>query len=249
MKMTMIKKALKRFGIAACRFQTLNEEQWSLVRDRDRYDVYQSGLTYHPWERDSSFRRHYDALKTYTLVPVVQCWIIYSLARQALCRDGEVWECGVYRGGTALLLRGLRDELNSKAHLRLFDTFAGMPETDPAKDIHRSGHFCETSLAYVKAVVGEEGTSYHQGCIPRTFEGLEQSSIAFAHVDLDLYDGILESCRFIYPRLVKGGVIVFDDYGYPSCPGARAAVDEFFSGRTEVPLILPTGQALVFKMS
>jgi len=47
--------------------------------------------------------------------------------------------------------------------------------------------------------------------------------------------------------LSVGGFIVFDDYGFPSCPGARAAVDEFFSGKSYFPLCLPTGQALVFK--
>jgi O-methyltransferase len=41
--------------------------------------------------------------------------------------------------------------------------------------------------------------------------------------------------------------MVFDDYGLPSCPGARRAVDEFFARQPEVPLILATGQAVVFK--
>jgi O-methyltransferase len=42
-------------------------------------------------------------------------------------------------------------------------------------------------------------------------------------------------------------LIVFDDHGFPTCPGARAAVDEFFRSLACVPLCLPTGQALVFK--
>jgi O-methyltransferase len=40
---------------------------------------------------------------------------------------------------------------------------------------------------------------------------------------------------------------VFDDYGLPSCPGARAAVDEYFLGTGMQPLVLATGQAIVFK--
>jgi O-methyltransferase len=58
---------------------------------------------------------------------------------------------------------------------------------------------------------------------------------------------VLDCCHFIYPRLLAGGFMVFDDYGFPSCFGARQAVDEFFAGRPEVPLVLPTGQAVVFK--
>ncbi len=41
--------------------------------------------------------------------------------------------------------------------------------------------------------------------------------------------------------------MVFDDYGFPTCPGARQAVDEFFEGTKSVPLVIPTGQAIVFK--
>ena len=48
--------------------------------------------------------------------------------------------------------------------------------------------------------------------------------------------------------MIPGGMIVFDDYGFPSCPGARRAVDEAFANRPEVPICLPTGQALVVKL-
>jgi O-methyltransferase len=47
--------------------------------------------------------------------------------------------------------------------------------------------------------------------------------------------------------MVSGGFIIFDDYGMPSCPGARAAVDQFFADKPEKPLALHTGQALVFR--
>jgi O-methyltransferase len=41
--------------------------------------------------------------------------------------------------------------------------------------------------------------------------------------------------------------MVFDDYGFPTCPGARVAVDEYFRETAAYPLVLPTGQAVVFK--
>jgi O-methyltransferase len=66
-------------------------------------------------------------------------------------------------------------------------------------------------------------------------------------VDVDVYRSILDCCEFIYPRLKTGGVMVFDDYGFPTCPGARKAVDEFFTGKPETPVILQTGQAIVIR--
>jgi O-methyltransferase len=71
--------------------------------------------------------------------------------------------------------------------------------------------------------------------------------IAMVHIDLDIYRSIKDGLEFIWPRLSRGGFAVFDDYGFHSCPGARAAVDEFFQSRQCVPVCLPTGQAVVFK--
>lgn len=68
-----------------------------------------------------------------------------------------------------------------------------------------------------------------------------------AHVDVDIYHAITACCQFIFPRLAAGGFMVFDDYGFPSCPGARLAVDQFFADKKVYPLVLSTGQAIVFK--
>jgi O-methyltransferase len=123
-----------------------------------------------------------------------------------------------------------------------------MPATDSEKDLHQKGDFRDTSLEAVRAYVGNDDLCvFRPGFIPDTFQGLESSQIAFAHIDLDIYRSILDCLNFVWPRLSAGGFVVFDDYGFPSCPGARAAVDEFFSSRSCVPLCLPTGQAVVFK--
>jgi O-methyltransferase len=42
--------------------------------------------------------------------------------------------------------------------------------------------------------------------------------------------------------------MVFDDYGEPTCPGARKAVDEFFADKPETPIYIPTGQCLVHRL-
>lgn len=135
----------------------------------------------------------------------------------------------------------------AQRRFRLFDTFEGMPETDAARDLHKAGDFCDTSLEAVQSRLRGDFVHFHKGLIPATFSGLESARVAFAHVDVDIYSAILACCEFIFPRLCVGGFMIFDDYGFPSCPGARSAVDEFFLRRTAIPLVLPTGQALVFK--
>ena len=229
------------------------EQRYDHIPDRQFYDG-----VFSPWLGYGEFGPLFDEIRKFSLVSPSRAWMLYSLARQSLSVPGNFYEAGVFRGGTALLLKKILEKKSARREykaeatgkqLRLFDTFGGMPETNAQKDIHRAGDFSGTSLAGVQSLVGTpDFVTYHPGIIPASFAGLESDAIAFAHIDLDIYQGILDSCQFIYPRLNPGGVIVFDDYGFMSCPGAREAVDQFFADKPEVPLVLPTGQAIVFKL-
>jgi O-methyltransferase len=200
-----------------------------------------------PWLAPGPFQSLYAKVRPYTVITPDRLHVLYTLASQASELSGEFWECGVYRGGTAMMLADVLTKADDgEPRLRLFDTFSGMPAADDRRDIHRAGDFADTSAESVlQRVGGPSRARVHQGMLPGTFQGLEHASIAFAHIDLDIYQSMLDACAFIYPRLTRGGFIVFDDYGMPSCPGARQAVDEFFDQRSERPLILPTGQAVV----
>ncbi|MFO1499629.1 MAG: TylF/MycF/NovP-related O-methyltransferase [Verrucomicrobiota bacterium] len=202
-----------------------------------------------PWLGYGAFAGLYKEAAPFTLVPPERCWVLFSLARQALNLPGDFAECGVYKGGTAMLLSRVASQAPPPGKkLLLFDSFSGMLQTDASKDLHQPGHFADTSLEAVQQRVSWfHGAEFHQGWIPESFRGVEPRRFSFVHIDVDLHQSVLDCCEFIYPRLSPGGFMVFDDYGLPSCPGARRAVDTFFDKRPEVPLVLANGQAVVFK--
>lgn len=212
------------------------------IPDSERYQPF-----YSPW-LSPEFTALYRRIGAHTLVSIERCWTLSQMLSQAMNVEGDVMEAGVFRGGTARLLKdGMTAQQGRK--LFLFDSFEGMEHVSRAADRHRQGDFADTSLEGVKAVVGDGSfVEYRQGWIPQTFVGLEDRKFCFAHIDLDLYQSIIDCLDFLYPRMPTGGVIVFDDYGFPSCPGARRAVEEFFSSKAEKPLALMTGQALVVKL-
>lgn len=212
----------------------------------DNYSVFS------PWLGYGDFSARYREIQPYTVVSDDRCYVLCTLAAQAAGLDGQWYECGVFQGGTAMMLARLLAEKSKKSdnRLHLFDTFEGMPETDKELDLHSGGDFANTSAEEVRERVEKLApgqVALHQGFIPKTFTGLEEHEIALAHIDVDIFRSIIDCCEFIYPRLVSGGFMIFDDYGFDSCPGARKAVDEFFADKPEFPLVLPTGQAILFK--
>ena len=207
-----------------------------------------------PWLGYGDVRSFTSIARPWTLVSDDRCYVLLTLARQALALPGAWIECGVYKGGTAMLLAKVLDVHDGQATLHLFDTFQGMPAADSAIDLHRAGDYSGTSAAQVEARIRGvlRGTHVnvrlHPGWIPDTFAALGAERVALAHVDVDIRQSVLDCCAFLYPRMVPGGMIVFDDYGFLTCPGARAAVDEFFRDKPEHALVLHTGQAIVFKL-
>ena len=206
-----------------------------------------------PWKGYGDFADYYALAQPSSLVSADRCYILLTLARQAAHMAGNWIECGVYRGGTASMLTKLIRDEDLNCILHLFDTFEGMPETDPQLDLHKAGDFAGTSLEEVKTRVfslfgkTDNRIQFHPGFIPETFTEFHSDRITFAHIDVDIYKSVSDCCEFIYPRLVPGGFLIFDDYGFPTCPGARKAVDQFFNEKPEFPVVLPTGQALVVK--
>lgn len=138
---------------------------------------------------------------------------------------GDIAEVGVYQGSTALQLAQTFPDKT----IHLFDTFCGMPQSDPSIDGHKEGDFANTSLERVKEKLkGYENIIYHPGIFPEAAAILSYRQFAFVNVDADLYVSTANSLLYFWPRIVAGGVIhIQDDYGAPRCLGATKAVDEF----------------------
>jgi len=201
----------------------------------------------HLWDELADFNQLYEMTREHTVVSKQRCFMLYQFAHQVRGLPGEVAEIGVYRGGTARLLSKVFEPTNKPMHL--FDTFTGLPNPSPDKDTLKAGDFGDTSLASVQDYLRDcPHLSFYPGFFPDTAGPIEKSRFCFAHIDVDLYRSVLDCCDFFYPRLNVNGMLVFDDYGDLSCPGARQAVEEFFADKPEQPCYLPTGQSFVVKL-
>jgi O-methyltransferase len=203
-----------------------------------------------PWLGHPEFQKFYEGVAAHTIVSSDRCYILMALARHSTFLPGDCAECGVYKGGTALLLSRVLKGTGKR--LYLFDSFKGLPAVEPQHDnpFWQEGQFAIDSAEPVRSLLREFGdhVDIRPGWIPQTFAGLEGKRYAFVHLDVDLYRSTLDCLEYFYHRLQTGGVIVFDEYGFPEARGEKDAVDEFFSGKPEKPITLPTGQAFLLKL-
>lgn len=208
--------------------------------------------TYSPWFEDW-FQEKFDLIRHRTAVKEDRAYILYRMSQAVADLEGEYAECGVYRGGTALLTAmALEERKQPGRRMHLFDTFEGMPEkanTDPSN--HEKGDFNETSLESVKELLHDHAfVDFYPGEIPGTLEAVKDKQFAFVHIDVDLYETTKSSFEFFYSRMVRGGIMLCDDYGFLAYEkAAKLAMDEFFADKMEHPMSLRTGQCLVIKQA
>ncbi len=201
----------------------------------------------HLWDDDKQFVELMRMISDYSLVDKKRCFMLYQFCKQVSSLKGDIAEVGVFKGGTARLLAESVKAQNKNIHL--FDTFEGIPHSDPGRDIIKKGDFKNTSLESVKSYLGDlKNIFFYQGLFPASAKSLENLKFSLAHIDVDIYKSVVDCCAFFYPRIEKGGIMIFDDYGHLCCPGAKTAVDEFFSDKVEKPCYLPTGQCIVIRL-
>ncbi|MDK9699431.1 MAG: TylF/MycF family methyltransferase [bacterium] len=199
-----------------------------------------------PYQYDDELCAEYDHIASNTVVDRKRVFMLKQFAQTVKNVTGDVAEIGVYRGGTAWLLAHSLRTTGKKIHL--FDTFEGMPDVHPDKDKHRKGDFNDTTLEQVKAFLNAySDVKFYPGFFPATSSPVAETKFCFVHIDVDIFQSVWDCCEFFYPRLAPNGVMVFDDYGFITCPGAKEAVDAFFQDKPETPMYLSTGQAFLFK--
>jgi O-methyltransferase len=150
---------------------------------------------------------------------------LLDLLDRVIFLEGNIAEVGMYKGGTALKI--LQSYPNEQFYG--FDNFEeGMPSASNY-DNHQEGDFKDTSYDSVKELLKEfKNAKIYKGVFPATnSEVVKNSKFKFVHLDVDIYPSYVECLNFFYDKMVKGGIILCDDYKAESCPGAKKAIDEF----------------------
>ncbi len=161
---------------------------------------------------------------------------LLSQLHLALGLDGDIIECGSSRcGASAIMANHLRSRQPRKT-IFACDSFEGFDRVELARErkaglTRASEHaFTSTSYEYVQGKLRRLGMDRVvvpvKGYFRDTLPNLNRR-FCLALIDCDLRDSILYCAQTLWPRLVPGGRMVFDDYASADFQGARLAVDAF----------------------
>jgi hypothetical protein len=179
----------------------------------------------------------------------------YELFRKVINLPGDIVELGIYRGASLFSWANfseIRNMGDRQKRIFGFDNFSGFSKIDKKdgkqnKDFNKisggfdSKNFEEPLMDAISIFDNDRFIPYKdrikiikgnvENTIPTFVKNNPGIRISLLHFDVDLYKPTLIALKKLWPLVVPGGIVVFDEYGIPPWEGESKAVDEFFKNQ------------------
>ena len=177
----------------------------------------------------------------------VGCWAAW----QVKDLDGDFVECGVNRGGMSRAVMHYIGFEHLNKSFYLLDTFCGLVDDQVSEQERRHGisefRYSECHEAVKNTFADFKNIEIVRGAIPETLCQVTSNSICYLHIDMNCAAPEIAAAEYFWDKLVPGGIVLLDDYGWPNHIVQKRAFDEFAARRGARILGLPTGQGMIIK--
>lgn len=188
--------------------------------------------TYSPWRADADFGAAYATARRHTPVDRYRAYELWKLVGQTRRLDGAVLAVGARHGGSAVVLGLTMRHFGIDAPLVLADSGAG-----------GEGDHADTVAEAVAALLREGDVTNVQ----LLKGGFPDTRLRFCYVDVDASQPAGDIFAWVWPRLVPGGIVVFDGYGFLRYEGVTRFVNEIADRPDLVCIHNLNGHAVVVK--
>ena len=187
----------------------------------------------------------------------VCCWA----ASHAKNLPGDFVECGVHRGMISRAVIHYIDFNNTGKTFYLADTFCGIPEeqvTEEEKKFyaslgcdvvshHNKHYYNKDCYDAVKETFKDFNVKLIRGKVPDTLPQIKAEKVCYLSIDMNTVAPEIAAVEYFWDRMVPGGIIILDDYGWDWHKPQKEGFDEFAKRKSVQILPLPTGQGLIIK--
>lgn len=195
------------------------------------------------WKVDERFNKDCEVIDPYRKNKE-RLYMLQQYTKISNSIDGDIVECGTFKGHSAYII-GSVAQTNKFIHL--FDSWEGLSSPGIFDGSYwKRGALNSTENEARNLLNNHPNYTFHRGWIPSSFQNVEIQQISLLHLDLDLYEPTLQSLQYFWSKVMPGGIVISDDYGFITCPGVKKAFDDFFSEKNDI-FHLTTGQAVVIK--
>jgi O-methyltransferase len=123
-----------------------------------------------------------------------------------------------------------------------------------AKDsVYKGGEHAETSRQAVEELILKrmnlDNVEILEGIFPdQTGHLVEGMQFRFCHIDVDVYQSAKDIVDWIWDKIVPGGIIVYDDYGFNGCDGITKYVEDQMKCKDRLVIHNLNGHAIILKL-
>jgi hypothetical protein len=173
----------------------------------------------------------------------------YECAKKMKDSDGVYVECGVAAGAQIIAMaEGAPNKI-----IHAFDSFEGIPMPsnrddqmpgikyltkdeqlalpEPGKqELKSSGATVislDSFLQNISRLENKDNVVIHKGWFENTVEHNDIDKISILRLDGDLYNSTMVCLKHLFPKVIKGGIVIIDDWQLGGCQ--MACKDYFFS--------------------
>lgn len=210
--------------------------------------------TYSPWNTDKPFQAMLASVEGATLVDKYRCFELWKLIEQcAKLTTGSIIEIGVWRGGTGALIARQARNCGIEDKVFLCDTFTGVVKAGARDSDYKGGEHSDTSRIAVEDLIfarmNLDNVEILEGIFPdQTGHLIEGMRFRFCHIDVDVYQSAKDVVDWIWDRMVPGGIVVYDDYGFYGCDGITRYVEEQMTCSDRLVIHNLNGHAIIVKL-
>lgn len=179
-------------------------------------------------------------------------YIVCALADMVKGLPGDFVECGVSTGVFSRSVMEYVDFPSINKVFYLMDTYDGLVPGQITKEEENAGiggylQNYKNNYAQVMETFKNLPARIIKGAIPGTLDQCEAKEVCYLSIDMNVVEPEIAAANYFWDKMVKGGVIILDDYGFPMHIEQKKAFDQWSREKGVGVLSLPTGQGIIFK--
>lgn len=183
-----------------------------------------------PWKTNIEFNALYSKIKDHSLCTIERLYELWILVEQIKNLDGQIIEIGTWKGGSGAIIASQLKKYNPKSTLYLCDTFNGVVKSGKKDTVYKDGaHISSKDTVYrLLQSLRLSNAKILEGIFPEetSHKISRNDSFKLCHIDVDVYQSAKDIMDWVWPKMIVGGVVIFDDYGDTNCDGIITFVNE-----------------------